>query len=1011
MTKHRNTLIGWGLFTLSFIVYMLSLAKTVSFWDCGEFLSAAYKLQIGHPPGAPLYLMIARIFSAFAPNAKIATILINAVSAIASAATVMFLYWTIVLLLKPVYTKQRWNENLISIGAAIGALTFAFTDSFWFSAVEAEVYALSSFFTAVVFWAILKWREETDSIYSRWILLIFYMLGLSIGVHLLNLLAIPAIVFVIYHHKWKVNNKNSLLALGVSGALVVAINYGIIPGIPWLISRLELIAVNSLHLPQHTGIFLFFGVFLISLIFLNRYSISRGKQRLNLITNSTALLIIGYGCYAMVVIRTNANPSLNENAPKDMFRLQEYLNREQYGDRPLFYGNYYTAPVVGQKSKGTKYFYDQGKYKKQKGAMAPIYDKRFNTFFPRMYSSRGQHPEVYQSWTGENGSWLNTKTGGLNQKIYKPSFVDNFTFFTTYQLGNMYFRYFMWNFAGRQNDKQGYGDILNGNWISGVKSLDHVMVGDSSKRPDYPESRKGENTYLFLPLILGLIGLYIQMTTSNKEMKDFTPLVLLFISTGIAIVIYLNQTPIQARERDYAYVGSFYTFAIWIGLGAFYLLKGITKKKQSTILLGICSLMLLVALPGRMLQQNWDDHDRSDRMLAQNLSSNILNPLEKNGILFTYGDNDTFPLWYTQEVRNERTDIRICNTSLLSTNWYIKQMQQQKYDSPALPIHLNKGQKVENIREYIPVLDNLKKPFEIKQLIQFWIGSKDIRTKVKTRSGEKIDYIPSKTIALPVTKEVVRSGFLKGQLKNKTIKDTLFIPLKGSGIFKSDLMLLNMLAHYQWDRPISFDPSALEGIHIDLTDFVRFDGLTYTLIPYEFKKTEGLIGEINTERSMQTIKDYQWEQLGDKKVFWDETSLRTLKSAKVKNAYTNTLVQMIAEKETTKAKELFSIYEGYASYTPGFINKEDLPLATLLLKNKMTKEGEKLLSFIFNEAYQWTIFYTTLPEYLANSYSSRIQSQISILSQCIKISKESGCDKGYQQKLDDQLKHLIQLLE
>ncbi|QZE13740.1 DUF2723 domain-containing protein [Halosquirtibacter laminarini] len=1007
--KCKNTQIGWALFTFSLIVYLLTLSPTVSFWDCGEFLASANKLEVGHPPGAPLYLIISRVFASLGTNAHNSTILINAVSAVSSAATVMFLYWTIVLILDSGCLENKKTYRAKQIGATIGALTFAFTDTFWFSAVEAEVYALSSLFTSLVFWSILKWRESGDTIYSRWILLIFYFIGLSIGVHLLNLLAIPAIVFVVYQHHYEVRFKNSIIALLISAAFVLFVNYGIIPGIPLITSKLEFFAVNTLSLPKHTGIFIFISLFLLSFIFFNRYSLSRDKVKLNLWFNSFALIVLGYSCYTTIVVRTAANPPLNENAPSDMFRLQEYLNREQYGSRPLFYGNYYTAPVIGHKEGSPKYFYESGKYVKYTGSYTPKYDQRFNTFFPRMYSSRGQHPKVYESWTDQNGKWLNITESGLTRKVYRPSQIDNFTFFSTYQLGHMYFRYFMWNFVGRQNEVQGYGDALYGNWISGIPALDKLMVGEQSLRPDNKNTSKSHNTYLFLPLILGLIGLYIQATTKSKEAKDFNPLVLLFIATGIAIVVYLNQTPLQARERDYAYVGSFYTFSIWIGLGAFYLLEIATKTK-SVLYLYITGLLLLL-IPARVLQQNWNDHDRSRRFLAKNIAKNTLALLSKDAILFTYGDNDTFPLWYLQEVQDTRTDIRVCNTSLLSTNWYIEQMQRKVYDSSPLPIIFMKGKGAKDIRDYIPVISRLEKPFLIDPLMHQWIGSKDIRTKVKMQSGKRIDYIPSKTVALPINKNDILKGFLKDYVKGQEIKDTLFIPLKGNGIMKSDLMILNMLSNYHWERPLVFDPSALEGIQLDLKKLVRFDGLTYTLVPFKFDSTEKLVGQYNEKNLLGNLSKYQWEQLGEKDVFWDDTSIRTLKSAKVKQAYANTLVKLMENKSSASVKTLWLDYRKYILDTPGMIGDEDTPFAAKLLDKGYTEEGEELINKIFNHSYQWIQYYISLPDYLSNSYQDRVQKNVSTLSNCVQIVRQQNNHSKLEKELNMKLDLLIQELE
>ncbi len=699
MTKYKkfNLIGGWTVFAIAAFTFISTMEPTASLWDCGEFIATSFKLEVGHPPGAPFFMIIQRVVSDLAGGdvTKVAWFM-NLISALASAFTILFLFWSISYIAKKIILKtskkaELTDGQLIAVlgSAAVGALAYTFSDSFWFSAVEAEVYAMSSLFTALVFWSILKWDEQADQPHAdRWLILIAYLMGLSIGVHLLNLLVIPSIALIYYFRRYKATIWGGIFVFLLSVVILAFVMYGIIQGLVSIGSGFELFFVNTLKLPFDLGFFTFLVLLIAAIIWLIAWSKKKGKRALHLATLALLMIIIGYSSYATLVIRSTANPPIDENDPENTFALKAYLDREQYGERPLLYGQYYDADAISQT---TEYTYIRGnkKYIKVKKTNPKYeYDPSRCTFFPRMYSSQKDHISAYKSW------------GGV--KNNKPTFANNIKFFMSYQVGFMYLRYFMWNFVGKENDIQGHGGPLHGNWLSGIKFIDNAFIAPQKDIPDKWKNRASRNKLYFLPLILGIIGLIYQF---DKDKHNFWVVLTLFIMTGLAIVVYLNQTPYQPRERDYAYVGSFYAFTIWMGLSvlaAFDFLKKIKNEK----LRAIAPTVLLLLVPVLMGSQEWNDHTRAHRYHVRDLASDYLNSCDKDAILFTFGDNDTFPLWFDQEVLGIRTDVRDVNLSLFSTDWYTNQMRRKAYTSDPIPINIPKSKYQTGTREVVFVKNN-----------------------------------------------------------------------------------------------------------------------------------------------------------------------------------------------------------------------------------------------------------------------------------------------------------------
>ena len=739
MEKYRlyNLIFGWGVFLISLIVYLMTMEPTASFWDCGEFIATAYKMEVGHPPGAPFFMILGRFFTLFAGDETRVAITMNTLSAAASAFTILFLFWTITHLVKKLYSEEerKTPATYVTIfgSALVGSLAYTFSDSFWFSAAEAEVYSTSSLFTALVFWAILKWENIADRPgANRWLILIAYLMGLSIGVHLLNLLTIPAIILVYYFRKYTPTTRGVIASLLLSAIILGAVVYILIPGLSALASKFELMFVNGFNMPFTSGVVIYALVLFGGLLFGIYYTHNRGNVLWNTIWLSLFVVVIGYSSYAIIVIRSAADTPLDESNPETVFALQSYLNREQYGENPLFYGAYFNARPTGVEEGKPSYYKGEDEYYKVYKNRKYIYDSEAKVFFPRMWSSQAKHANEYIYWArldeselydvrrDAEGNPVPNRQGGYSfdrsKPIDYPTFGQNLRFFFRYQVGFMYLRYFMWNFAGRQNDIQGHGELTKGNWISGIKFIDQSRLGPQTNLPDSIRENKAHNKYYMLPLLLGLFGAWFHYKRHNR---DFWVVLLLFVLTGLAIVVYLNQYPIQPRERDYAYAGSFYAFAIWIGIGVAGLIEWLSRKKKSVVTAALAVLVTLLLVPGLMARENWDDHDRSDRYTAPAFARNFLNSCLPGGIMFTNGDNDTFPLWYLQEVEGFGTDVRVVNLSYLTADWYIEQMKHTFYDSHALPISMTKEEYVQGERDYAYLVETagalIKEKYEVNR--------------------------------------------------------------------------------------------------------------------------------------------------------------------------------------------------------------------------------------------------------------------------------------------------------
>jgi len=971
MTEKRfkllNIIIGWAVFLVAAITYLLTIEPTVSFWDCGEFISSSNKMQIGHPPGAPFFMVIARFFATFASGPEQVAMMINSMSALASAFTILFLFWTITFLAKHLLAKDGKYDigNTIAILACstIGSLAYTFSDTFWFSAVEGEVYAFSSFFTAIVFWAITKWYDSDidDPTSRRWILLIGLMEGMAIGVHLLNLLTLPAIAFLIYYRKFN-PRTTGLKILGfiittiISLFAIAMIMWGIIPGVAVVASKFELLFTNDFGAPFNTGLIvwtiltvaslvlsiyftqkssnkilntifptlsliltgaaLFLGnavlnVLLIVVIAacLYLFIIEKYRSLLNTAMLFITMIIIGYSSYAIIVIRSNANPPMNQNNPEDMFNLLSYLNREQYGDRPLLYGQDFYADPEDYENTSEIYTKRDGKYVSVGYRFKHVYNAKDCRIFPRMYSRDPKHIEAYKDF------------GGIpSQK--KPTGFNNLQFFVNYQLNWMYWRYFLWNFSGRQNDIQGHGNTIHGNWITGFDAFDNARLGDQSLLPDYLKNNKGHNRYFMLPLILGLIGFIYHLW---KHTKDWWIVSLLFILTGIAIVVYLNQTPYQPRERDYAYAGSFYAFAIWIGLGlaAFYELF---KKFTPGVVAGSVALLICVPVPYIMAEQNWDDHDRSNRYVAHDFARNYLETCAPNAILFTHGDNDTFPVWYAQEVEGIRPDVKICCLPYFASDWYIDQMKCASYDAKPMPLSLKRIKYEPNKRESL-IFDSSLKYDGFMPLQEFMeYVSDDNMSAIKQKRKDKDDILytfPSKKILLNVDqKKAVKYGNVYPGFYNSDTTEFYFdneikIDLTKSSrdgstynyLYKNEMMILDLLNTNDWERPIYI--TSLGSRHLlNLDDYFHNEGFAYRLTPVnKYQKEPKNIADkdINTDVMYNNLMNvYTWGNLNDPNVYIDQTILRTTRIVSIRANFYELAIALVQEGKMDKAKEVMA---------------------------------------------------------------------------------------------------------
>ena len=1061
--KTVNNLVGWITFLIAATVYCMTIEPTASFWDCPEFITTAYKLEVGHPPGAPFFMLTANLFTQFVSDPALVAKMVNYMSALMSGACILFLFWSITHLVRKLVITDETNitrGQLITVmgSGLVGALAYTFSDTFWFSAVEGEVYAYSSMFTAIVFWLILKWEDVADQPHSdRWIILIAYLTGLSIGVHLLNLLCLPAIVLVYYYKKVPgANAKGSLLALAGSMVLVAAVLYGIVPGVVKVGGWFELLFVNSLGMPFNTGVIVYVALlaaaiiwgiyesyneksrtrmnlsFLLTIAMLGIPFYGHGasaviigilvlgvlaaylfasklneKIRMSARTMNTALLctmmiMVGYSSYALIVIRSVANTPMDQNSPEDIFTLGEYLGREQYGTRPLFYGPAYSSKVAldvedgycvpRQKSTDTKYVRKEKTSPDEKDSYVELpgrveYEYAQNMLFPRMYSSA--HTAYYKSWQDITGYDVPYDQCGEMLMVNMPTQWDNIKFFFSYQLNFMYWRYFMWNFAGRQNDIQSSGEIEHGNWITGIPFIDNLLYGDQNMLPQELKDNKGHNVFYCLPLILGIIGLFWQAWRGQKGIQQFWVVFFLFFMTGIAIVLYLNQTPGQPRERDYAYAGSFYAFAIWIGMGVagiVHLLRNYMKEVPAAALTSAVCLLV----PIQMASQTWDDHDRSGRYVARDFGQNYLMSLQESGnpIIYTNGDNDTFPLWYNQETEGFRTDARTCNLSYLQTDWYIDQMKRPAYDSPALPITWDRTEYMEGQNEYVPIRPDFKKqidkaykaaeeevlngknpealnniraqfgdnPYELKNILKYWVRTKD---------GQAV--IPTDSIVVKIDKEAVRrSGMMIPEALGDSIPDYMHISLKDEkgnpkrALYKSELMMLEMLANANWERPIYMAITVGTDNQLNMREHFIQEGLTYRFTPFD---TEALGATIDSEKMYDNLMNkFKFGGIDKPGIYIDENTMRMCYTHR--RIFAQLITQLMKEGKKDKALAALEYAEKMipAFNVPYDVQNGALEMAEAYYQLGNNTKADQIIDELANKSVEYLTWYLSLDD-------------------------------------------------
>lgn len=874
-----NIITGWIAFLIALVTYCLTVEPTASFWDAGEFIACSYKLEVPHPPGAPFFLLTGRMFSMLAGgDVTQVAYWVNMLSVVSSAFFVLFIFWSITHLAKRVLKVKKGEEttgDIIAIMGTglVGALACTFSDSFWFSAVEAEVYGMSAFFTSFVFWAILKWEnmtEEQDR--ARWLILIAYMMGLSIGVHLLNLVAIPVLGLIVYFkYNEQVTRKGLIYTMLISAAIVLIILEGVIPGLPSMAGKIEIFFVNSLGLPFGSGVIFFALLVVGGLVYGIYYSIKHNKYVLNTSLLALAFILIGYSSYSLAVIRSNYNPPIDENNPEEIISFVSYLKREQYGSRPLFKGPYYTADLIENKKGAPVYMRGEDEYVIKDYKVTQVYDPKHTTILPRMYSSDPNHIRKYRQVTGL-------------REGEKPSWGDNFYYLIVHQLGHQYFRYFMWNFAGRDSDIQGAG------WVG--------LTGAFDKLPDVLASNKGRNIYYGLPLLLGLFGMFIQY---KKDVKLFSATALLFFMTGIAIVLYLNTPPIEPRERDYIYAGSFYIFTIWIGFGVLALydiLKNISKQKK---IVAVLASVIGLTAPVLMASENWDDHDRSDRYFSVDAAKNYLSSIEPNGIIFTGGDNDTFPLWYAQEVEGFRTDVRVIVLSYYNTDWYIQQSTRPAYESEPFPYGLDiKHYQQGGLNDYLPVYEReeLKGNAINARLLLKFIEDENPGLQIPT-SISAYNSVPARTLFLDIdttkAKQIVPSD-LHDKIVNRMI-----LNIKGRALEKKDLAFLDLLVNNNWERPIYLNNTSIAQMNFDLRGNVVQEGMAYRVLPINGNAQSGY--PVNTEVMYDNVMNkFTWTNLNDPNVYYTQDYTGFVLNSR---STFNTLAEdLIAEGDYARAAEV-----------------------------------------------------------------------------------------------------------
>ncbi|WP_309609911.1 protein O-mannosyl-transferase family [Flavobacterium sp.] len=995
-----NTALGWLTFFIALIVYSLTVEPTMSFWDCGEYIATSAKLQVGHPPGAPLYQMIGAFFAMFAlDNSKVA-LMVNMMSVFSSAFTILFLFWSTSIILRKIVSRfaetNKINSIVILASAFVGALAFTFSDSFWFNAVEAEVYAMATLLIALLFWLGLRWEQDMNMPRgNKWLLLIALVIGLSFGVHFMALLTIPSIGFLYYFKNYKnITIKSFIIANIVVVAVLLFIFKLLLPWTMTFFGTAEVFMVNSLGLPFDSGT-IFVTILIIAAFYFGlKYTREKGKPVYNTLLLCVLFILIGFSTWMMLPIRANANTPINENKPSDAREVLAYYNREQYGVNPLFYGPQFSDAYAGL-DKDNPYIDEKPNYERDYKTGKYVIVNNFknagqNTddnqkaILPRMWST--EHAENYMKFTNVLNFSINEeyaeekeltdivsefrtayasgkleiedyesflKSYGDYLNIEKPSTFDNISFMINYQFGYMYWRYLMWNFTGRQNDNQGKYDLVDGNWISGINFIDEIRLGSQANLSADMKNNKGRNMYFFLPFIIGLVGFFFH---AKKDVKSFYVLFALFLFTGIALKIYLNERPFEPRERDYALVGSFYVFAIWIGIGVYaiydFFKKYINPKIAGSVAIGFC----LLSAPILMASQNWDDHDRSGKYTAVAMAKAYLDSCEKNAILFTIGDNDTFPMWYLQEIEGYRTDIRIVNTSLLMTDWYIDQMKAKAYDSDPVPISFSHKDYVDGKRDYLVFDETTKDRLDVKEFFDF-VSSDDERTLVEMKNGQKIQFYPTNKIRIPVDKNVIIANKVVNPKLNDSIVPYIDVDIKGDALYKNRLMMLDIVRNNNWKRPIYFSPGAFaDEDYIWMKDFLQLDGMVYRLVPIKTpinKEASAFdMGRIDTDIMYNTVMKWDWGNGESTKIYHDPETRKN--SISYRTNLTRLMNQLIVEGKNDKAKQIINLaltkmpldyYEFYTMVEPfaiGYYKIGDKENARKLLKQLAAKYQDNL---------------------------------------------------------------------
>ncbi len=1001
--KRFNIIIGWVVFVIASIVYLATIESTTSLWDCGEFIASGYKLEIGHPPGATFFMLMTRLFALFTSNTENVAKMVNALSGLSSSFTILFLFWTITHLTKKIVAPDNNFDTgkYISIfgSAVVGSLAFTFSDTFWFSAVEAEVYAMSALFTAIVFWAILKWENEAENEHStRWLILIAYLMGISIGVHLLNLLAIPPIVMVYYFRKYPVTRKGVFKALLVSILILGVMMYMIIPGVAKVGSGFELFFVNVIGMPYNSGLIVYVLVIVGLIVWGLKYTHKYRQRLANTMILMLSVVLIGYSSYTMIIIRSLADPPMDENNPENIFSLLKYLNREQYGSRPLLHGPYYNAPIIDDKEGDAIYAQVDGKYEVVGHKTEYIYDPAFTTVFPRMYSREGQDIQRYRSWADITPP--PKSKDGKKAPPEKPSFGQNLKFFFSYQLGHMYLRYFMWNFAGRQNDNQGHGGILKGNWISGIKFVDSIFLGNQQKLTEAMKNHPSRNTYYMLPLILGLIGFFFQY---NRDNKNFWIVLLLFFFTGIAIILYLNQPPFEPRERDYAYAGSFYAFSIWIGFGVLGIIEILRKKIPLPLSAIIASVLCLIFVPGVMAKENWDDHDRSGRYTARDHAYNYLNSCAPNGILFTHGDNDTFPLWYAQEVEGIRTDVRVVNLMLLNTPWYIEQMRRKAYESDPLPLSLPRSKTREGTNGVVYINQRIKKHINIDRIVEF-VRKEDKDTKINVR-GQIMDYIPAKKFILDVDSAIVMEQNIVDTSLADRIVPNIKWQLNKRYLTKSELMLMDILANNDWKRPLYFvSPSG--GNALGLNDYFELEGYAHQMIPVKTGRGRMSVGEVNTDVMYNNLMNkYKWGRMNEPDVYLGHYDRRTLYVLRLRHKFARLAEALIKENKRDSA---IAVLDKCVELMPQVklpYRYEILSVASVYYQLDENEKANQIVRDFYLAEYANLQYYLSLDNDRKASIQEELQRSVQLMQSMMMMARNNGQPK-VQKEIEEKLKSL-----